>query len=83
MSRGIGIGSAAMSVLHDNAGGMNIEQAAERLSHISGSKAELMEAIAYLALQANTYRRMSNQDAHLALVQITQIAAEYNLRRHA
>ncbi len=82
MSAGIGVGDAAMQILSGN-DALNIQEAAERLSHITASKPELMEAVAYLALQANTYRRMSNQDAHLALVQITQIAAEYNLRRQS
>jgi len=82
---GINIGDAAMHILNDLSGygehGPNIVQATARLDHIKATNAELREAVAYTALQANAYRRMSNQDAELAIRNIEHNIAEFRKRQ--
>jgi len=87
MSRGIDLGDSAMHLLDRSTfinygeNGPNITQATERINHLTGTKAELLEAIAYLALQVGTYRHRSNEDAPLALHNIETILRQYKERR--
>lgn len=84
---GINIGNAALHILEhstdDGPNGPTIWTATDRLRHLKekATKDDLLEAVAYLAMQANTYRRISNQDAHLAMVNVESIVREYKERR--
>ena len=77
----LSLGNAALSLLRYTSDygpdGPTMAQATARLEHLSGTKLEMLGAMAYLSLQANTYRRMSNLDAVLAMSQITHIADEF------
>lgn len=79
MSRGTEIADSALHILatHDT----SLADATERLARIAGSKEDMREAIAYLACQTWTYRRMSDEDAHLALVQVESTIARYRERK--
>ena len=79
MTDWMGIGDGALHRLNGYEG--NIDGAASALSGLDATKPELMKAIAYLALQANTYRHISNQDATLALSQIRTAVNAYYERR--
>lgn len=63
--------------------GPDMQQATDRVSHLKGTKEELLGAIAYLALQVQAYRRIANEDAALALVNIESIISRYKERRTA
>jgi hypothetical protein len=87
--RGIEIGDAAMALLNQDAidayggNGPTIWEATARIDHLMGTKAELLEAIAYVALQVSAYKRISNLDAHHAMLNVAHIVDEYKRRRHA
>jgi hypothetical protein len=84
MASGINIGDAALSRLSDPGGFKGtIWDATARLDGLTGSKAELLEAVAYLACQANAYRSKSNEDAHLALSQVRTAVDAYDARMEA
>lgn len=86
---GIEIGDAAMGLLNAEfvdalpPHGPNIAQATERLDHLSGTKAEWQQAVAYVALQAAAYRRIANEDAALAIANIESIVNGYRGRRQS
>jgi len=88
MSSGIQIGDAAMSLLNQSVvdsygdNGPTIWEATSRIDHLTGTKAELLEAIAYVALQVSAYKRISNQDAHLAMLNVAHVVDEYKRIRH-
>ena len=71
----IRIASAAESILREHTG--NLDEAVARLSHITATKAELWDAVAYLACQVGAYQRMANTDAALALGQIQSVLTSY------
>lgn len=81
---GIQIGDAALHLLQDTAvygeNGPTIWEATTALDHIKANTAELREAVAYLALQVHTYKRMSNRDAELAIMQIETIVSNFRNR---
>jgi len=83
MSSGIEIGNAAMQLLDRGVikqhppHGPSITVATESLSRLTGTKAELLEAIAYLALQVAAYRNIANEDATLAIYNIESIIKRY------
>ena len=83
MSAGINLGDAAMHLLDRTFADSNpdIERAVGRIEHLTGTKAELKEAIAYLALQVTAYRRIANEDAALAIQNIESVVREYRARQ--
>ena len=84
---GIDIAIGAQSRLHRATGtgvnGPTMQEATDQLGTLSGTKAELTEAIAYLALQVAAYRRIANEDAALAVLNIEHIVKNYRDRRGA
>lgn len=76
---GIRVGTSAIAILRDHAG--DIDQATARLSHITATKEELLEALAYAACQVAAYRRIANEDAALALTQVCAVLDTYKERR--
>jgi hypothetical protein len=83
---GLDIGDAAIQLLHPEGAppeqphGWTLAQAAEKVNHLTGTKAELLEAIAYLACQVHGYKRISNLDAALAISNIESTIARYRER---
>jgi hypothetical protein len=67
----MGIGDGAMRRLEGYEG--DIDGAAARLDGLDATKAELFKAIAYLALQANTYRAKSDLDSALFVSQVRSL----------
>lgn len=70
---------AAQHRLNGYAG--DIEGAAVILEGLDAPKTEMLRSIAYLALQVQAYRRISNEDAALALSQIRTTIRNYDERR--
>ena len=79
MTTGVNIGDAAMSILRDHDG--SLAEAVSQLEHLTATKAELWEAVAYLACQVAAYRRIANEDAALAIAQIRTSVDSYYSRR--
>lgn len=79
--RGVEVGDAAMQIL-DRREGPTLAEARAALSHMDATKEDLWHAVAYLALQANTYRAMSNRDAELAVMQIESIVHRFRERQN-
>lgn len=82
MSKGINIGDAAISIIHQRQGSGTIEDLTAAIEHLDGTKPELKEALAYAAAQVWAYRSKTNEDASLALSQIRTTLREFE-RRHA
>ena len=79
---GVQIGMAAIQRIDQGEGEpLTLPQAVEQVEHLSSSKSDLLEAIAYLACQVVGYRHRANQDAELAMVQVECAVNEYR-RRH-
>jgi hypothetical protein len=85
--RGIDLANAAVQLLHPEGApveqdhGWTLAQAEEKVSHLTGTKPELLQAIAYLACQVHAYRKMSNEDAALALAKIETALSRYKESR--
>ena len=80
--RGIDIGTAAMQRVDHGAGEpLTLDQAIERVAHLTDTKENLLPAVAYLACQVVGYRRSQNSDATLAMAQIHRIVRDYEERR--
>ena len=75
MTGGLGIATAAESLLRDHTG--TLADAVARLEHLSATKQQLWEAVAYLAIQEWNYRRAPESDeaGRLAISQIETIIA--------
>jgi hypothetical protein len=76
MADRIHVATAAESVLREHAG--TLDEAVAHLSHITATKAELWDAVAYLACQVGAYQRISNTDATLALSNIRAVLKDYD-----
>jgi hypothetical protein len=61
--------------------GWTLDQAADRISHLTGTKAEMLETIAFLACQVHGLREASDRDATLAINQVENIIARYRERK--
>lgn len=58
--------------------GGDIDGAARILEGLDATKPELIKAIAYLALQANTYRAKSDLDATLFVSQVRSLVNNFD-----
>lgn len=69
MSTGINLAEVALHRIDESFVAMQptLVQAVDRVKDMSGTKAELVEAIAYLTCQVRAYQKISNQDASLAI----------------
>lgn len=87
LPEGLNIGNAAIQLLdpasapEDQEYGWTLAQAEEKINHLTGTKAELMQAVAYLACQVHGYKKASNLDATLAIAQVENIVKNYRARR--
>lgn len=87
LPEGLNIGNAAIQLLdpaaapEDQEHGWTLAQAEEKINHLTGTKAELLQAIAYLACQVHGYKKASNLDATLAISQVENIVKNYRARR--
>lgn len=81
MSAGLDVATAAESLLRDHTG--TLADAVTRLEHLSATKRELWEAVAYLAIQEWNYRRAPEMDeaGRLAISQIETIIADLRERQ--
>jgi hypothetical protein len=85
--RGLDIGDAAVQRLHpdgaptDQTHGWTLAQAVAQIDHLTGTKAELIEAIAYLACQIHGLRKISDRDATLAIANIESIINRYREKK--
>jgi len=79
---GVDLGNAAMQLVDHGAGQpLTLPEAEDRVAHLmSKPRAELQQALAYLACQVIGYRRSQNADATLALAQIARSVHEYEGR---
>ena len=79
---GVDLGNAAMQLVdHGEGQPLTLPEAEERVAHLMGKpRAELQQALAYLACQVIGYRRSQNADATLALAQVTRIVRDYERR---
>lgn len=80
---GLKVAEAAAWLLAEHDG--DLASAVGRLSHLDATKAELWDAVAYLAIQGETYRkRVQHQEApRLAIMQIESIIrAHREAERH-
>ncbi|MFI2563038.1 hypothetical protein [Paenarthrobacter sp. NPDC018779] len=84
---GIDIAEAAIFKLNpamapaDQEHGWTLTQAEQQIDHLTGTKAELLQAIAYLACQVHGYKKASNLDATLAIAQVETIVKNYRERK--
>jgi hypothetical protein len=84
---GLNIGDAAIQLLDpasapsDQEHGWTLAQAEAKINHLTGTKAELLQAIAYLACQVHGYKKASNLDATLAVAQVETIIRNYRAGR--
>ncbi|QOT15901.1 hypothetical protein [Paenarthrobacter sp. YJN-5] len=85
--KGLDIGDAAMFRLDpamapaEQEHGWTLAQAEEQINHLTGTKAEMLQAIAYLACQVHGYKKASNLDATLAIAQVENIVKNYRARK--
>jgi len=85
--KGLDLANAAIQLLHPEGApaeqehGWTLAQAEGKVSHLSGTKPELLQAIAYLACQVHAYRSISNEDAALALTKIEAALNRYKESR--
>lgn len=61
--------------------GWTLDEAADRIDHITIRGRELYETLAYLACQVHGYRERSDRDATLAINQIEMVISRYRERR--
>jgi len=61
--------------------GWTLDEAADRINHITIKGRELHETLAYLACQVHGYREASDRDATLAITQIEAVVARYRERK--
>ena len=82
LPRGIELGRAAHQLVDHGAGTpLTFDEASARVAHLSSaSKADLTEAIAYLACQVVGHEHSSDLHAQLALQQIARIVTDYQER---
>lgn len=73
------VANAAEAILRNHTG--SLDQAVAQLGHLAATKDELWDAVAYLACQVHAYRRTTNEDATLALMQVRLTLEEYDRRR--
>lgn len=87
LPEGLNIGNAAIQLLDpasapaDQEHGWTLAQAEEKINHLTGTKAELLQAVAYLACQVHGYKKASNLDATLAISQVENVVKNYRARR--
>lgn len=85
--KGLDLANAAIQLLHPEGApaeqehGWTLAQAEEKVNHLTGTKGELLQAIAYLACQVHAYRKISNEDAALALLKVEIALKEYKESR--
>jgi hypothetical protein len=85
--KGLDIGDVAIQRLDpdgapaDQPHGWTLTQATAQIDHLTGTKAELIEAIAYLACQIHGLRKISDRDATLAITNIESIINRYQERK--
>lgn len=77
MNSGITIGDAALHRLQGGFSG-TIWEATDALEGLTGTKDELLEAVAYLALQTLACRSKSDEGAHLALMNVRTVLNSYD-----
>ena len=79
---GVDLGNAAMQLVdHGEGQPLTLDQAEERIAHLATRpRAEVQQALAYLACQVVGYRRSQNADATLALAQIARTVHDYERR---
>lgn len=79
---GVDLGNAAIQLVdHGEGQPLTLPEAEERVAHLmTKPRAELQQALAYLACQVIGYRRSQNADATLALAQVSRIVCDYERR---
>lgn len=65
----------------DSKHGWTLDEAADRIDHITIKGRELYETLAYLACQVHGYRERSDRDATLAINQIEMVISRYRERK--
>lgn len=82
---GVRIGTAAVTRVDQGYGkALTLSECVEAVEHPTNkaSRAELVEAIAYLAAQVAGYRNSVDQDARLAMTQVAAAVREYERRNN-
>lgn len=75
------IATTAEALLSDHTG--TLDEAVSRLDHLTATKQELWDAVAYLAIQEWNYRRAPEADeaGRLAITQIEKLIADLRERQ--